>query len=1043
MLFVFSDDQYKRMNVRFDAVRGILWCETFEKDQHDVHSHHHQHEMRKSEASQKLRREDENEASANDKRKAKNGGSPVEIPAVDSPLHPMHPQAPAAMVPWFSTIIAQTAFQLFIGSNLNFLSFDFRTLERTMYPKVFTFLQPKTPRKGLTNMQDAAAAAGNEGVVESAPGVSASLPSSLSMMGLGAPSLAPKRRLSMEDLTSKEEQRARSEDAHRSEDVWFDFVADVGDGFNSTYEMARLLAQPSLRVPQDKSTGRFGYLRDRILSNLSSGKKRLWRIRDAAVGGKGGAATKRSASADARSPSSSSSSTQQRMSALSKTPLVTSEKRRHPAAAPITGGSFALPESSIASLSRQQKNASSSSSIRSSTSDDDDEDLILPRGRFVVIGGDLAYPNPSNESYAQRLFGPYGDALPMDRSLREAMQKNKRRIVEQHGTDPDVAHITLPDPRTVAMHHHREEDRKKRGISPPSSSPSATQHEKTAAAAPSTTDLDLLRSTPLLFAIPGNHDWIDGLNTFRERILGKSWMGSWYMPQTTSYFILALPENWFLFCLDTGLFEDIDTQQLAYFFEAIDTRLKPDSSVVLVSHEPAWIHQQIRQPKEILGPKVAKIAKKLGPRLRARLCGDVHNYSRHVAADPLSTREMLIVSGGGGAFLHGPRPSSIEFDGTLFKRAAAFPARNDFLTIATRLFGFRIVNWQFDLIGGILYFVTIASILPLPFADAYHRAEDGLIASSLSLTAQLVLYILSESTFSCIICIGLTIIFLGIMEDKLAAWKRISLGLFWAWLHIFAAVFLMSLLHTSAISMHRSKFVVSTRDVWGSMMDRQLASSVGELVENVKHFLPVNSTAAHAVMDALHTDTWYHTSPAAVFRFMIKLLDVLEGLIYFSMRVASDRVGEFAPSASRVDIIMYYGHTLWFYWLLATPVVSVIVGAYLMVSITVFDTAYDPAYSAFQIEDYKHFLRFKLSAATRELHCYVVGVRKVHKVWERDPQHTDEHDRWPFFRAVPSVWRPVPQVDGKADCAPRLIESFAIQPTPQQHARSAKATLGL
>jgi len=30
-------------------------------------------------------------------------------------------------------------------------------------------------------------------------------------------------------------------------DLWFDFIADTGDGGNSTYSVARLLAQPSIR----------------------------------------------------------------------------------------------------------------------------------------------------------------------------------------------------------------------------------------------------------------------------------------------------------------------------------------------------------------------------------------------------------------------------------------------------------------------------------------------------------------------------------------------------------------------------------------------------------------------------------------------------------------------------------------------------------------------------------------------------------------------------------------------------------------------------
>lgn len=37
------------------------------------------------------------------------------------------------------------------------------------------------------------------------------------------------------------------------EDLWFDFMADTGDGGNSSYAVARLLAQPSIQLTKDDS----------------------------------------------------------------------------------------------------------------------------------------------------------------------------------------------------------------------------------------------------------------------------------------------------------------------------------------------------------------------------------------------------------------------------------------------------------------------------------------------------------------------------------------------------------------------------------------------------------------------------------------------------------------------------------------------------------------------------------------------------------------------------------------------------------------------
>ena len=36
---------------------------------------------------------------------------------------------------------------------------------------------------------------------------------------------------------------------------------------------------------------------------------------------------------------------------------------------------------------------------------------------------------------------------------------------------------------------------------------------------------------PTAFAIPGNHDWIDGLETYTRHIQHKCWLGGWLLPQ--------------------------------------------------------------------------------------------------------------------------------------------------------------------------------------------------------------------------------------------------------------------------------------------------------------------------------------------------------------------------------------------------------------------------------------------------------------------------------------------------------------------------------
>ena len=40
---------------------------------------------------------------------------------------------------------------------------------------------------------------------------------------------------------------------------------------------------------------------------------------------------------------------------------------------------------------------------------------------------------------------------------------------------------------------------------------------------------------PTAFAIPGNHDWIDGLETYTRHIQHKGWLGGWLLPQVGLY----------------------------------------------------------------------------------------------------------------------------------------------------------------------------------------------------------------------------------------------------------------------------------------------------------------------------------------------------------------------------------------------------------------------------------------------------------------------------------------------------------------------------
>ncbi|VAH46687.1 unnamed protein product [Triticum turgidum subsp. durum] len=326
------------------------------------------------------------------------------------------------------------------------------------------------------------------------------------------------------------------------EDLWFDFVADTGDGGNSSYTVARLLAQPSIQT--------------------------------------------------------------------------------------VIGGSM----------------------------------HTLPRGNLLVIGGDLAYPNPSSFTYERRFFGPFEYAMQPPR-----WYKAEHIAVDKPEVPPGVSKMKKYD-------------------------------------------------GPQCFIIPGNHDWFDGLHTFMRYICHKSWLGGWFLPQKKSYFALQLPKGWWIFGLDLALHGDIDVYQFKFFAELCRNKVGENDSVIIVTHEPNWLLDWYW--KEITGKNVSHLIQDyLNGRCKLRMAGDLHHFMRHSAtpSDKPTFVEHLLVNGCGGAFLH---PTHVfknfeRFSGTTYECKAAYPSYEESSGIALgNILKFRKKNWQFDIIGGFIYFILVFSMFP-------------------------------------------------------------------------------------------------------------------------------------------------------------------------------------------------------------------------------------------------------------------------------------------------------------------------------------------
>ncbi|KAI9914831.1 hypothetical protein PsorP6_007924 [Peronosclerospora sorghi] len=677
---------------------------------------------------------------------------------------------------------------------------------------------------------------------------------------------------------------------HLSEkdDVWLDFMADCGDGFNSSYQIARLLAQPQLEVEWDAPE-------------------------------RGKPTTKR----------------------------------------------------------------------------------VLPRGDALVIGGDLAYPHPDSHTYETRLF----------RCFEYAMKP------------------------------------------PPWYHPSALSTHKTLPAG-----CAALRDYkgPSVFAIPGNHDWFDGLNTFTRYICQRDWLGGWFLPQKTSYFSLKLPHGWWLFGVDLALENDIDSAQCGFFERVVQSQVGPTDAVIVLTHEPRWLLNVYENKSNVDGKLAYLIEHVLQGRVTLRLAGDIHNYMRHslvndkqnvlkrrvsmhiddtnmqrkkVAAsrprrhsfsspvhhhfphmqaddpeehDPTHVHraaEHLIISGGGGAFLHPTHISSrrlVSNGGTYEHQKCYPPAHISRRYALLNVFGFRRLNWRFDAIGGVGYFALVFSMFPRcsigsVYAAATHWDAAWQFGNEL---LHVVSDLLTTSTVSLLCCIGMLVAAIG-FADCTTLPKRMALGLAVSCSHCVAA-FSILLVYEWLLE------VASVRGALGREGDHTL-------------YLFFTSTlpdfSAIRQYDLLGLASFY----GDFMRLCMTIFDVPEVVALHRNKICATGF----ESLGRMELWTYYLSVFPYFWVLATPVVSFVFGTYLYLSLNVLGCHYNEAFSSLRIASYKNFLRLHFDRDGR-LHVFALGVDKMPHRWCRDPMWSGgkgasallERNLPSFQWTRPSYWKPfVTKVD--------------------------------
>jgi hypothetical protein len=277
---------------------------------------------------------------------------------------------------------------------------------------------------------------------------------------------------------------------------------------------------------------------------------------------------------------------------------------------------------------------------------------------------------------------------------------------------------------------------------------------------------------PTLYALPGNHDWYDGLTAFL-RLFARAesnHVGGWLTKQQRSYFAIKLPQRWWLLAIDVQFGAYLDEPQLAYF-RGIAQEMQPGDRVILCPPAPDWVRTLHSETAyDTIDYFVRKILTPHEVDVRLMIAGDLHHYARYSGPD----RE-LITCGGGGAYLYpthrlpgglrvppdGP-PVRSKSPSQDYTRTGRYPSAARSRRFAAGIFGrLPLRNIAFSAVLG-----TLHVLLMLAYANAMQRVGSGVTRSLVTIPLGVMI----------VIVLGSTVAFAMPSTGEPRRWKHWALG---------------------------------------------------------------------------------------------------------------------------------------------------------------------------------------------------------------------------------------------------------------------------
>jgi hypothetical protein len=490
---------------------------------------------------------------------------------------------------------------------------------------------------------------------------------------------------------------------------------------------------------------------------------------------------------------------------------------------------------------------------------------------------------------------------------------------------------------------------------------------------------------PHLFAIPGNHDWYDGLSAFLRQFTQGRWIGAWKTRQLRSYFVLELPHRVWVWGIDIQLHSDVDGPQLEYF-DAAAASLGPGDRVILCTAEPSWV--QVASGKREGYRNLAFIESKVlarGAQVAAVLTGDSHHYARYAEKD---CARHYITAGGGGAFLHGTHalPFEIALDGfdaavsprRQLSRQATFPTPAESLAQVRHLLKFSLKNRAFALLwatlwvllGWGLFAASVPSVGALDLRTTFvgELARVGPTGASLSNLPYGSVSVVLAVIFAVALALASRRRTQVVNERKqdLVDHRRLLLDLM-LWLTLATVPALVvgtAPLETLLGALARSPAAVCL-----------VATVIGGAMVYVSHASRAVRVLVGLAHASLHVLSWLLIATCTA-SLLVPLAGVDTGPAAGSSLAAAQASGGLVLQLTQLLLVSS--------WLLVSAALAgmasaTVFGVYLWYAGRYLPEQLNDAFSAIGIQDFKNFIRFHIDRDG--VTAYPMGVRRVPRTW--------------------------------------------------------------